>query len=103
MDSGLGLINFADVRESQFKEDTPMPIYEYKCESCGYVFEYMAKNTQDRAGECAECGSANVKKLFSAFAPSSSDSGNEGTACVPGSSCSAGGDDSPCASGNCPF
>jgi len=80
-----------------------MPIYEYKCESCGGVFEYMAKNTQDSADKCRDCGSEQVKKLFSAFAPGSSRVEDEVPACAPGSPCAAGGNNSPCSSGNCPF
>jgi putative FmdB family regulatory protein len=33
-----------------------MPIYEYKCESCGIVFERMQHFDDKQLQECPECG-----------------------------------------------
>jgi len=41
-----------------------MPIYEYRCESCGHQFEKLVKINAD-APPCEACGEA-VKKLVSA-------------------------------------
>jgi putative FmdB family regulatory protein len=41
-----------------------MPIYEFRCASCGAVFEKMMK-VSDPAPQCAECGHAEVQKLVS--------------------------------------
>jgi len=47
-----------------------MPMYEYKCDSCGNAFErYSAgKGGDDASGVCPKCGKATVKKVFSTFA-----------------------------------
>lgn len=41
-----------------------MPIYEYRCETCGHQFEKMVRMNDD-APPCPSCG-AGVKKLISA-------------------------------------
>ncbi len=33
-----------------------MPTYEYKCDSCGHVFELFQKMTDDPVRVCPECG-----------------------------------------------
>lgn len=47
-----------------------MPMYEYKCDSCGYAFErYSAgKSAEVDTGVCPKCGKGRVKKVFSTFA-----------------------------------
>ncbi len=45
-----------------------MPIYEYKCEKCGYKFEKLVKSSErDNNQKCPKCGNNNTKKIFSAF------------------------------------
>lgn len=41
-----------------------MPIYEYKCKSCGNEFEYFHKYNEE-VDKCDECGSTNIKKKIS--------------------------------------
>ena len=52
-----------------------MPIYEFKCADCGKTFEVMGSYAErEKAQECPECHSSNVKQaisLFSAKPPSS--------------------------------
>ena len=43
-----------------------MPIYEYRCESCGHEMEVMQKMADDPLTECPECKQAALKKLISA-------------------------------------
>lgn len=43
-----------------------MPIYEYKCEGCGEVFEERQKISDPPLKKHATCGSKKVKKLISA-------------------------------------
>ncbi len=44
-----------------------MPIYEFQCRSCGYVFELllMSKDEMEEV-RCAKCASPDVGKLMSA-------------------------------------
>jgi putative FmdB family regulatory protein len=42
-----------------------MPIYEYKCQKCGYVFEQLQKMTDDPLRVCPECGEEQLVKLVS--------------------------------------
>lgn len=47
-----------------------MPIYEYKCRSCGHlnsVFTRMS-NADALAPECKSCGSKKMSRVFSKFA-----------------------------------
>src|SRR5882724_5947786 len=43
-----------------------MPIYEYKCESCGKVFTKIQKFSDEPLTMHEECGSGPVEKLISA-------------------------------------
>lgn len=42
-----------------------MPLYEYKCRQCGYVFETIQKVSDSPLTECPKCG-GRLKKLISA-------------------------------------
>jgi len=44
-----------------------MPTYEYKCESCGYRFDFFQKMTDTRLEVCPKCG-CHVKRLIGAGA-----------------------------------
>jgi putative FmdB family regulatory protein len=48
-----------------------MPIYEYRCATCGARFETLARRG-DLAPECPRCGGGGVEKLFSTFAVATS-------------------------------
>jgi len=43
-----------------------MPIYEYRCESCGHEHEAMQKMSDASLTDCPSCGEAELKKLVSA-------------------------------------
>ncbi|PWV60571.1 FmdB family zinc ribbon protein [Plasticicumulans acidivorans] len=43
-----------------------MPIYEYRCDSCGHEFEAMQKMADAPLSECPECHQPQLKKLISA-------------------------------------
>ncbi len=59
-----------------------MPIYEYKCNACGHVFEeFQSVGASGKDLNCPSCGSPAPDKLFSAFASS----GNGGTSFSTGS------------------
>jgi len=43
-----------------------MPIYEYKCESCGFQDEYLQKVSEPVLTQCPTCGKESFKKMLSA-------------------------------------
>ncbi len=42
-----------------------LPIYEYKCDDCGKIFEVLQKINSDPVKKCIHCN-GNVKKIISA-------------------------------------
>ncbi len=43
-----------------------MPIYEYKCQSCGHYCEVLQRISEEPLGACPECKKNTLKKLVSA-------------------------------------
>ena len=43
-----------------------MPIYEYRCDTCGHEMEVMQKMADEPLTECPECHKPALKKLVSA-------------------------------------
>ena len=43
-----------------------MPIYEYRCESCGFQKEHLQKMSDGPIPACPSCGAAQYKRLLSA-------------------------------------
>jgi len=43
-----------------------MPIYEYRCQSCGHELEAMQKIADAPLTDCPACGEPRLKKLISA-------------------------------------
>ena len=43
-----------------------MPIYEYKCQNCGYYFEVLQRISEEPLSTCPECKKNALKKLVSA-------------------------------------
>jgi len=43
-----------------------MPIYEYRCRSCGFEKEYLQKLSDAPITDCPQCGKAEMGKLVSA-------------------------------------
>ena len=76
-----------------------MPIYEYRCEKCGQVDEFLILTKQEQV-HCKQCGSEDLTKLLSAHNTPSSSSrsvvepgpggccGNPNSCGAPGSCCS---------------
>ena len=42
-----------------------MPIYEYKCDACGHIFDTLQKVSDSPLLECPECDKPALKKLIS--------------------------------------
>ena len=45
-----------------------MPIYEYRCESCGHELEALQKMSDAPLTDCPACGAPTLKKILSAAA-----------------------------------
>ena len=43
-----------------------MPIYEYRCSSCGFQKEYLQKISDPVLSVCPECGKSTFSKMLSA-------------------------------------
>ena len=43
-----------------------MPIYEYRCGSCGFQKEYLQRVSEPKLTDCPECGKPTFNKLLSA-------------------------------------
>ena len=66
-----------------------MPLYEYRCNECGEVFEKrMSWSESDHHPACPNCQSHHTQKKLSAIASSSSSSsaasGSSGSSCGSG-------------------
>lgn len=45
-----------------------MPLYEYRCQQCGEVFEQLRRAEEaDRDVACPRCGAEEVERLLSLF------------------------------------
>lgn len=68
-----------------------MPMYEYVCERCGHMAEFLEKADTAAEHTCPECNCKKMNKVFSSFAArsagSSGNGGGGGSSCR---SCSAG-------------
>jgi putative FmdB family regulatory protein len=64
-----------------------MPIYEYRCETCGEVFEVFVRSpSRQTSPTCPKCGSQKVKKAFSLFGVGGGlGSKTSSASCAPGS------------------
>lgn len=71
-----------------------MPIYEYRCKSCGQVEEFLESGGAVEEHSCGKCGRAGMEKIFSAFGVEV----GRGSA-PPPPSCASGG----CSGGVCPY
>jgi putative FmdB family regulatory protein len=62
-----------------------MPLYEYRCKSCGNRFELMQKMEERGCGVCPGCGGTELASLLSVFgvASGSSSSASGEAACGP--------------------
>jgi len=41
-----------------------VPIYEYRCSSCGFQKEYLQKISDPLLSSCPECGNASFQKML---------------------------------------
>lgn len=64
-----------------------MPIYEFRCPSCGHQFEQLVfRSTETEEIACPRCGSTDITRLLSAFASGPGSRASDGSSsCGPGS------------------
>ena len=43
-----------------------MPIYEYQCQQCGHLCEFIQKSNDPAITECPKCNNQQLKKMISA-------------------------------------
>ncbi len=62
-----------------------MPIYEYKCNKCGHVFEQLVFSSDKEGGyPCPKCGDLSTCRLLSSFSCSpAGGGGNFSSSCTP--------------------
>ena len=48
-----------------------MPLYDFRCRSCGCEFEALVRPTDTEARTCPDCSSGDLERLLSTFAVSS--------------------------------
>lgn len=61
-----------------------MPIYEYKCQDCGYRFALLESLDAAQTGrECPKCGGRDTRRVLSSFAKTQISGGNADK-CKPG-------------------
>jgi putative FmdB family regulatory protein len=44
-----------------------MPLFEYRCQTCGHQFETLVSSASRTRPPCPECDGQDVEKLYSAF------------------------------------
>ena len=71
-----------------------MPLFEYRCQKCGNVFEELVTGDRDRNIPCSSCGNEKTEKLMSAIGGISMGKTGDlncGGACSHASSCASSG------------
>jgi putative FmdB family regulatory protein len=65
------------------EREAVVPLYEYRCESCGHRFEVLQKVGEGPAGlRCPGCGTVELEKECSTFAGAVA-GGSPGASCSP--------------------
>ncbi|MBN1106516.1 MAG: zinc ribbon domain-containing protein [Deltaproteobacteria bacterium] len=59
-----------------------MPIYEYRCEACGAVTEYLVGVGKDETVRCSACGGSEMSRVLSVSSFTTNPSGR-----MPGRTC----------------
>jgi len=70
-----------------------MPIFEYRCASCGTLTEFLERGNGAKEKKCKQCGGTDLDKVFSSFGVQSvtcapCESGACNVASCPSGSCS---------------
>jgi putative FmdB family regulatory protein len=74
----LNILLYVDIIVNEISRRLQMPLYEYKCEKCGYRFEEIRPiGKADESCLCPECGEK-AKRIQSLFGLGSSSSKSGG-------------------------
>jgi putative FmdB family regulatory protein len=61
-----------------------MPIYEYKCDTCGTKFEKLMRRAADTDGlACPDCGEKHLSQQYSTFAARAAEGGSAAASDMP--------------------
>lgn len=74
-----------------------MPLFDYRCEECGHITEYLERADADGEHVCEACGSSKLTRQLSICSVQMS----QGSQPAGGSSCSICGPSGGCSSGAC--
>jgi putative FmdB family regulatory protein len=66
------------------KKEWDMPIYEYRCKSCGHVIEVLESASEKGKHACPKCGQPGMQKIFSAFGVEKGGSSSSAGSCPTG-------------------
>lgn len=75
-----------------------MPIFEYKCNDCGYTMEFLEKTRTPQKHTCDKCNSTDLKKLLSGIAVGHSKAASQACETCPSGPCPT----DFCQTGSCP-
>jgi len=64
-----------------------VPIFEYKCESCGHIMEVLQKTNREKSPLCDKCSSHKLKRLLSGFSVGQSKPSGPACESCPGEPC----------------
>jgi len=76
-----------------------VPIFEYRCNKCGHIMEFLEKTRTPKKHKCQKCNSSDLQKLLSGFAVGQSKSANPACESCPGGPSPT----SACSGGACPY
>lgn len=62
-------------------KESAMPIYEYRCDDCGRIFEKLVLGSSDTDVRCPKCDCREVKRVMSSCNASSGLAGGGGSSC----------------------
>ena len=54
-----------------------MPLFEYKCDKCGQMFEKIEKHSASTTKKCPKCGNTNVEQQWAAMQQGHQGSGRD--------------------------